>query len=144
MDAGGSRLRALVRDVLSRELISVPMSFQSHGRNLLSCAALVRSYFDCTSRLVRTGGQVLESSGSLLSCGVAETLDSGDLGFLDALKLVALGCIDRHGDCLSSRDLLKVVGSKAGLLVVDVNSFERESIASCFDRQHEFMAGDRS
>ena len=68
-----------------------------------------------------------------------EALGSGDFGLLDTLELVALGCVDRYRDCLSSRDLLEVVGIKTGSLVVDIHSVKRESLASCLNYQCTFQ-----
>lgn len=90
---------------------------------------MVRGNFNGVGGLVCAEGKSLEGRWRRLSRGVAEALDSGHLGLLDTLELVALGCVDRHRDCLAGSDLLKVICIKTVLLVVDVNSFEGESLS---------------
>lgn len=65
------------------------------------------------------------------SCHVFEALNSSYLGRRDAGELIALGCVDRSGDCFAWQKCLEHLRSEAGALVVDVDTLERERLAIC-------------
>lgn len=97
---------------------------------------LVGSDRDLAGGDIVARGEALEVGRSLSASGVAEALDGGDLGLVDALELVALGGVDGDGDSLASIDLLESAGVKALALVVDVDALEGESVALCVKLVH--------
>lgn len=130
LNAGCEGLGALVRDVLSREVVNNVVVEVGEG-SVLSCSALVWGDIDGVGLEIRTGGKTLHGGRGGFSNGVLEALDGGHLGVLDALELVALGCVDRDGDGLASGDFLETVCRETLLLVVDEHTLERQSVPTC-------------
>lgn len=78
--------------------------------------------------------EALEGGRGLSSHSVSETLDGGGLGLVDTVELVGLGGVDRGSHGLTGLDDLEVVGCQAGLLVVDVQTLEREHLSIYLQR----------
>ena len=98
-------------------------------KDLLGNLALVRGDGHSAGADALAVCHILQCGRGSGSCHVFEALNSSYLGRRDAGELIALGCVDRSGDCFAWQKCLEHLRSEAGALVVDVDTLERERLA---------------
>lgn len=102
------------------------LSFQITRVYLLGHLALIRSNSDSVARNSVTECRLLQSSRRGCSNGVLEALDGSHFRSLNARELVACCCVDICCDSFSREDSDECGGVQASLLVIDINTLERE------------------